>query len=137
MTESPTAPGGFPGAVFSCGNVFATTRRASSAAFRGPLSRVGEGPRWAAFLLLSIGLHALFLLSGPRTAHRSWLAPTGSSAVEVRLAAMPDWKSQERDVRVGADWTPLESLPFQHVRSPRMIDFMPVDLPPAPINENE
>ena len=143
MIMCASAPGMAPGAVVFCAgtNAMRDARVAKSpdrvrASGSSAGLRFGAGGRWFVFVLLSIALHASFLLSGPRapTSRFALEAPFDRGSVDVRLAGTS--VATPRQASVESGWTSLQPLPAQPVRRARMLDFLPVDLPPAELDES-
>jgi hypothetical protein len=102
-----------------------------------PDVRARDAARWSCFILASVALHGLFLLtSGSRGANESaGDAALGASTVEVRLV---DPTNPASRVRVESEWTPLQPLPkeVEGSRHPRMLDFLPANTLSREIDES-
>lgn len=101
-----------------------------------PDVRARDAARWSCFILASVALHALFLLtSGSRGADESAGDAVGARTVEVRLV---DPTNPAPRVRVESEWTPLQPLPKESEgsRHPRMLDFLPPNTASREIDES-
>ena len=143
MSTCASAPGMAPGAVAFCAGTNACRDAMATKSFGGARAvgqgsgmRLGAGGRWFVFILLSVALHASFLLSGPRTPMRGSALETfaGPHSIDVRLIGMPDAAPDRASVE--SEWKSLRPLPVQHARRPRMLDFVPVDPPRPEIDES-
>ncbi len=95
--------------------------------------------RWALFLLVSIAVHAAFLLTSPPRggSHIELGAPFGGRRLDVALFSpvVP----VPAPGAIETDWTPLAPLPQykpQRARRTRLLEFTPVDIASPEIDES-
>jgi hypothetical protein len=90
--------------------------------------RVRDGARWSFFIVGSVALHAIFLLTpGSRGTRQPGLDTAfGSGPLEVRLS-VSSIPATRRAV-VESEWTPLQTLPQPSMRKPRLLDLIPADI---------
>jgi len=114
--------------------VFCRDNRLSDNVSAGPSRHVAfalppHGARCVGFILLSIALHATFLLSHPGTASRSPYEASLQRAreslpIEVRLRSGELPRAQT----VESEWKPLQPLARQNARRQQMMKFVPFEL---------
>jgi hypothetical protein len=140
MSSTPSAPGLMPGAVVSSDGAGAPERPAhrsvsdKSRIRDGSLRPAGIG-RWVAFILLSIALHASFLLSRPAGMSVAALSQVSDGAPTV-MRLLDGEIGRSRPPNIESEWKPLEPLALQRLRKPRMVEFVPINLPPAQFDED-
>lgn len=95
-----------------------------------------DSARWGFFVVVSVALHAMFLLTpGSRGTRQPGLdVPFDTGSMEVRLPALSIVAPARADVE--SEWTALQPLPQPHVHKRRLLDFVPADLEPRRFDES-
>jgi hypothetical protein len=98
--------------------------------------RVRDSARWGFFIVVSVALHAMFLLTpGSRGTGQPGLdVPFDTGSMEVRLPALSIPPPARASVE--SEWTPLRPLPQPRIHKPRLLGFAPPDLEPSRFDES-
>jgi hypothetical protein len=97
---------------------------------------VRDSARWGFFIVVSVVLHAMFLLTpGSRGTRQPGLdVPFDAGSMEVRLPALSIPLPARASVE--SEWTPLRPLPQPRIHKPRLLGFAPPDLEPRRFDES-